>query len=82
MPPKSLKEFFRIPVFNNDEKIKEPEWKCFIILPDKLNDILSELKTLGIDKYYIYPDLEKDIDVRKSDITPQSSVGDREENHE
>ena len=55
--PESYYEFFK-PITGKR--------KIYYVIPDNLEIILKELKVLGIDKYYIFPDLEKDIDVRKN----------------
>lgn len=68
-PPASLRNFFKYPVLDDKTKPKSFQWKRFFILPSNLEKILSELKVFGIDKYFIYPDLEKDIGVRKDLIS-------------
>lgn len=54
--PESYYDFF---------KPKTGKRVFYYILPENLDTILKELKVLGIDRYYIFPDLEKDIEVRK-----------------
>jgi hypothetical protein len=55
--PDSLFDFFK------PEKGKRV---YYYLMPKKRDQILKELQVLGIDKYYIYPDLEKDIEVRQN----------------
>lgn len=59
-PPDGLYKFFESPI--NRKKV------CYYISPKNCEKILSDLKKLGIDRYYIYPDLDKDIEVRKESI--------------
>lgn len=69
-PPESLKSFFSCPsIKGNTGSNTNNSLKRFFILPANLEKILSELKVFGIDKYYIYPDLEKDIGERKELIS-------------
>ena len=61
-PPKSYRQFFAKPRLENDSDSK---WIHYYVLPDKLEEICKALSILGINKYFIYPDLDKDIDVKK-----------------
>jgi len=42
-----------------DEDI--PKRVVYYILPEKREQILKDLKKLGIDNYFLFPELEKDI---------------------
>ncbi len=64
-PPESLYEFFRYP-----EDGKNKDWKArfYYILPEDRRFILEELKQFGMDDYYFFPELEKEIDVVKASV--------------
>lgn len=56
-PPTSLREYFK------PDNLK---WTYYYIVPDSLDKIVEELNVLGINEYYIYPDLEKEIGLVKN----------------
>lgn len=56
-PPESFYSFFKLE--GRDDSI--PERVVYFILPDKREGILKDLKKLGIDNYFLFPELEKDI---------------------
>lgn len=56
-PPESLYDFFK-----NVKKAR----KVYYILPKHKPNILKQLKVLGIDEYFIFPELEREIDSVKN----------------
>lgn len=56
-PPKSLFNFF---------KKNDGSRTVYYILPGTKQDMMSDLKKLGINEYFIFPELEKEINVVKS----------------
>ncbi len=64
-PPESLYEFFRYP---EDGKNKDWKAKFYYILPEDRRFILEELKLFGMDDYYFFPELEKEIEVVKASV--------------
>ncbi len=64
-PPESLYEFFRYP---EDGKNKDWKAKFYYILPEGRRFILEELKLFGMDDYYFFPELEKEIEVVKASV--------------
>ena len=74
-PPKSLYNFFRYPDLTQGNKSVEvgtaqsPKVATFYyILPKDREFILEELKVFGMDDYYFFPELEKEIDVVKASV--------------
>ncbi len=74
-PPKSLYNFFRYPdLTQGNESVEEgtaqsPKTATFYyILPKDREFILEELKLFGMDDYYFFPELEKEIDVVKASV--------------
>lgn len=74
-PPKSLYNFFRYPDLTQGNKSVEvgtaqaPKVATFYyILPKDREFILEELKLFGMDDYYFFPELEKEIDVVKASV--------------
>lgn len=55
-PPKSLYDYLRYPA-------EDGRATFYYILPDDKKPILNELKLLGLDEYYFFPELEKEIKV-------------------
>ena len=78
-PPESLYKFFRYPEL---QQINKPggednpagavsstkRAKFYYILPEDRRFILEELKLFGMDDYYFFPELEKEIDVVKASV--------------
>ena len=66
-PPEDLLNFFKVP---EEIKAKNQDFKqdIYYITSQYKEQILSELKMLGIDSYFIYPDLEQDILLKKTSI--------------
>lgn len=56
-PPESFYDFFELDVCDEDI----PKRVVYHILPEKREQILKDLKKLGIDNYFLFPELEKDI---------------------
>ena len=56
-PPESFYDFFELDVCDEDI----PKRVVYYILPEKREQILKDLKKLGIDNYFLFPELEKDI---------------------
>ena len=54
-PPKDLYDFFK----RSDDGVAN----FYYVLPKNKVDILKELKVLGMDEYYFFPELEREIKV-------------------
>lgn len=70
-PPEDLYRFFRHPRTGKKATF-------YYILPEDRELILKKLKLLGIDEYYIYPELEREIEVLKNSVL--KSTNKKEEN--
>ena len=68
-PPESFYEFFKI----NDKKknaeekeAKNKKRRIYYVHPENIPNIQSQLKRIGITGYFVFPELGKDIEERKS----------------
>ena len=85
-PPESLYDFFRypdLPQVNKPGGEDNPagavsstkKAKFYYILPEDRRFILEELKVFGMDDYYFFPELEKEIDVVKASVGKNTENG-------
>ncbi len=66
-PPESLYKFFRYPNDESGADKGKKKAKFYYILPgDDKKTILKQLKVLGMDEYYFFPELENEIKVVKA----------------
>ncbi len=69
-PPESLYDFFRYP-----KNGKQKDWKArvyYIPSHSIKREILKELEVLGMDEYYFFPELEREIKVVSSSVKKTS----------
>ena len=88
-PPKSLYNFFRYPDLTQGNKSVEvgtaqsPKVATFYyILPKDREFILEELKVFGMDDYYFFPELEKEIEVVKASVKKKELSDEEKEKEE
>lgn len=85
-PPESLYEFFRYPELPQVNKpgcednpagavSSTKKAKFYYILAEDREFILEELKVFGMDDYYFFPELEKEIDVVKASVGKNTENG-------
>ena len=85
-PPESLYDFFRYPELPQVNKpgcednpasamSSTKKAKFYYILPEDRRFILEELKVFGMDDYYFFPELEKEIDVVKASVGKNTENG-------
>ncbi len=74
-PPEDLYRFFRHP-----RKGKKATF--YYILPEDRELILKKLKLLGIDEYYIYPEMEREIEVLKNSVLKKTNKKEEDEAEE
>ncbi len=63
-PPETFYDFFKL----DDKKvnIKDLKRHIYYVHPNNISAIQSQLKMIGIDRYFVFPELENDIEERKS----------------
>lgn len=68
-PPETFYSFFEFDekkVNINEKEEKDLKRHIYYVHPKNILSIQSQLKMIGIDKYYVFPELENDIEERKS----------------
>ena len=92
-PPESLYDFFRYPELPQVNKpgcednpasavSSTKKAKFYYILPEDREFILEELKVFGMDDYYFFPELEKEIEVVKASVKKKELSDEEKEKEE
>ena len=61
-PPESFYEFFKL----KGKGLNAMKRHIYYVNPENISTIQSQLKMVGIDKYFVFPELENDIEEKKS----------------